>query len=588
MKLGDMKIPDAPSKPASLHLEKLEQNNDVAVAEALDWRGRPASHKHGGPKTAIFILVSQGLWNVANFAIMSNLVLYFVRVLQMSNASAANNVTNWFGTQWLLTLLGGFLGDAYWGRFKTCAIFQVVHIVGLIILGMSTTIHALKPPTCAAGLGSLCLKPSSLQVNVFLVGLYIIALGSGGYLPAFLAWGADQFDSAKHKTTFFGWLFVCQNVGSIVANTVFVWLENKGEWALGFWLATVVGSLAFMVFGIGVPTYRQFRPGGNSFVRVAQVVVASFRKWHVEVPKDTSQLHELPEKQLIQQGSRMILHTTRFRFFDKAATRIPGEMEDPWRLCNVTQVEELKCLCRMLPIWLCAIPFAAVFSQINTLFVEQAAATDLKLGSFQIPPASLSVINVLTILVFTAMYPYVVVPLAKAVTGRPTGMTQLQRLGWGQIGVAVAMAVAAVVEAKRLRLAREERQMSVFWLIPQHVILGVSQVFAVVGAMDFFYSEAPHAMRGLVSSLSLANLAIGSYCSTVLVSLTMHFTTKGGRPGWIPNRNLNLGHVDYFYWLLMCLTLLDVLAFILSCWWYRRTAAPLQPGPATPHPLSSR
>lgn len=573
MELRDAKLPHAPLKPVPFQLEKLEQNDEVALTEALDWRGRPATSKHGGPKTAFFILVSQGIWNVANFAVMTNLVLYFVRVLQMSNASAANNVTNWFGTQWLLTLLGGFLGDAYWGRFKTCTVFQLVHIVGLVILGLSATVSALKPPVCTAP-GSFCPKPSSLQVNVFFVGLYIIALGSGGYLPAFLAWGADQFDSEKHKTTFFGWLFVFQNVGSILANTVFVWLENKGDWALAFWLATGMGTLAFLVFGSGVSTYRQFRPSGNSFVRTAQVMIASSRKWRLEVPKDSSQLHELSENELLRQGSRKLPHTPRFRFLDKAATRVPGEVEETWRLCNVTQVEEFKCLCRMLPIWLCAIPFAAVFAQINTLFVEQAALMDLRLGSMEIPPASLSVINVVSIFVFTVIYPWVVVPVARMITGRPSGMTHLQRLGWGQVGVALAMAVAALVETKRLRLAREGEQMSVFWLSPQHILLGGSQVFAVVGAMDFFYTEAPHSMRGLVSSLSLANLAIGSYLSTVLVSVTMHFTTKGGRPGWIPPYNLNLGHVDYFYWLLMCLTILDILAYLLGCWWYRRSSAP--------------
>lgn len=578
MELGEAKHSNGASKPGPLHVEKLEQNED-ATTEALDWRGRPATHKHGGPKTAFFILVSQGLWNVANFAILTSLVLYFVRMLQMSNASAANNVTNLVGTQFLVTLLGGFLGDAYWGRFRTCAFFQLVHIVGLVLLSLTTTVSALKPPVCN-GPGSLCTKPSSIQVTVFFVGLYIIALGSGGYLPAFLAWGADQFDSEKQKTIFFGWILVFQNIGTIVANTVFVWLQNKGAWALSFWLATGVGILATVVFGLGIPTYRQFRPGGNSFVRTAQVMVASARKWWVEVPRNASELHELPEMQLLRQGSRKMPHTARFSFFDKAATPVAGDSEKPWRLCNVTQVEELKCLCRMLPIWLCAIPFSAVFSQINTLFVEQAAIMDLRMGSIKIPPASLNVINVASIFVFTLVYPYLVVPVARVITGKPAGMTQLQRLGWGQVGVAIAMGVAALVESKRLSLARHGELMSVFWLAPQHIILGGAQVFAVVGAMDFFYTEAPHAMRGLVSSFSLANLAIGSYLSSVLVSVTMHFTTKGGRPGWIPPRNLNLGHVDYFYWLLTCLTLANVGAFLFGCWWYRRSA-PLQPTPSS-------
>lgn len=584
------KAPQTFMRP-SLQLEKLEGGKDVTEEEALDWWGRPATQKHGGPKTTFFILANQGLWNVANLAVATNLVLYFRQVLQMSNAAAANSVTNWFGTMWLLTLLGGFLGDSYWGRFWTCVVFQVIHIVGLILLGISVTLDALKPTVCGPGTGSVlasCPKPSPIKMNVFFVAIYIIALGSGGYLPAFQALGADQFNSEKHKTTFFGWLFFFTNVGSVLANTVFVYVENEGKWALGYWLATGVGTIAFFLFGLGVPTYRQFRPGGNPFTRTAQVVVAMARKWHVEVPNDASQLHEVAEKELVRQGSRKMPHTPRFRFFDKAATRVSQEAGDPWRLCNITQVEELKCLCRMMPIWLCAIPFSAVFSQINTLFVEQAAAMDTSLGSFHIPPASMSVVNVASIFVFTVIYPLAVVPVARAVTGRREGLSQLERLGVGQVGTAVAMAAAALVEAKRLRLAAVGRQLSVFWLAPQQVILGASQVFAVVGAMDFFYTQAPHAMRGMVSALSLANLAIGSYASSVLVSLTMRFTTTGGRPGWIP-ANLNQGHVDYFYWLLLCITLLNTVVFSIGAWWFNHTAPPRDATPSVSgivHPSS--
>jgi hypothetical protein len=74
-------------------------------------------------------VANQGLWNVATLAVATSLVLYFREALHMGNAEAANNVTNWFGTTWLLTLLGGFLGDSYLGRFWTCVLFQLIHVL---------------------------------------------------------------------------------------------------------------------------------------------------------------------------------------------------------------------------------------------------------------------------------------------------------------------------------------------------------------------------------------------------------------------------------------------------------------------------
>eukprot|EP00250_Pteridium_aquilinum_P013669 c21495_g2_i1 orf=333-2150(+) len=581
-------------------VEKVPFHNDDAMKtvcwneEAVDWLGRPATSKHGGPKTTVYILANQGLWNVANYAVATNLVLYFKKVLQMSNATAANSTTNWFGTMWMLALFGGFMGDSYFGRFWTCFVFQLVHILGLVVLSLSVTIDALKPAECLLN----CPKPSTLQTSIFFVAIYIIAFGSGGYLPAFQALGADQFESDIHKTTFFGWLFFFTNVGSILANTLFVWMENQGKWALAYWLATIVGVLAFLIFALGTPTYRQFRPAGNPFTRIAQVLVASLRKRRLEVPKDCSLLHEIDEKELVRQGSRKMPHTTRFRFLDKAATKEQktalnlknskegGEngVVNGWKLCNVTQVEEAKQLWRMFPIFLTAIPFSAIFSQVNTLFVEQAAVMETKIGGFRIPPASMTVLSTASIFLFTILYPVTVVPLARAITGKHEGLSQLQRMAVGEIIAALSMAGAAILERKRLHLATTGHQLSIMWQCPQQVLMGAAMVFLAVGAMDFFYTEAPHSMRGMVSSLSLVNLAIGSYVSSALISLTVQITTKGGQPGWIPP-DLNEGHLDYFYWLLFLLSILTTATFLVCSWWFHHSSSPNKT--TTPTPLAN-
>ncbi|KAH7553807.1 hypothetical protein JRO89_XS12G0059600 [Xanthoceras sorbifolium] len=53
-----------------------------------------------------------------------------------------------------------------------------------------------------------------------------------------------------------------------------------------------------------------------------------------------------------------------------------------WRLCTVTQVEELKSIIRLLPIWTSGIVFSAVYSQMGTLFVLQGNTMGT---SFEIP-----------------------------------------------------------------------------------------------------------------------------------------------------------------------------------------------------------
>ena len=52
------------------------------------------------------------LENLAYLANASNLVLYLSNFMHFSPSGAANVVTNFMGTAFLLALLGGFLADA--------------------------------------------------------------------------------------------------------------------------------------------------------------------------------------------------------------------------------------------------------------------------------------------------------------------------------------------------------------------------------------------------------------------------------------------------------------------------------------------
>jgi peptide/histidine transporter 3/4 len=59
----------------------------------------------------------------------------------------------------------------------------------------------------------------------------------------------------------------------------------------------------------------------------------------------------------------------------------------------MTQVEELKILIRMFPIWATGIVFSAVHAQMSTIFMEQGMLMDKTIGSFNIPPASMSTVK---------------------------------------------------------------------------------------------------------------------------------------------------------------------------------------------------
>lgn len=93
------------------------------------------------------------------------------------------------------------------------------------------------------------------------------------------------------------------------------------------------------------------------------------------------------------------------RYLDRAAIvsdseSRSGDYSNPWRLCTVTQVEELKILIRMFPIWATGIVFSTVYAQMSTLFVEQGMVMDTSMGSFNLSPASLSTFDVASVVMW--------------------------------------------------------------------------------------------------------------------------------------------------------------------------------------------
>jgi dipeptide/tripeptide permease len=66
---------------------------------------------------------------LAFFAISKNLVTYLISVLHESNVDAARNVSTWIGTTFFTPLVGAFLADTYWGRYKTIVVFLSVYAV---------------------------------------------------------------------------------------------------------------------------------------------------------------------------------------------------------------------------------------------------------------------------------------------------------------------------------------------------------------------------------------------------------------------------------------------------------------------------
>lgn len=100
-------------------------------------------------------------------------------------------------------------------------------------------------------------------------------------------------------------------------------------------------------------------------------------------------------------------------------TNLSGSAPNPWKLCTLTRVEEVKMMVRLLPVWATTIIFWTTYAQMITFSVEQASTMERNMGSFQIPAGSLTVFFVAAILISLAVYDRLVMPLWKKWKGKP-------------------------------------------------------------------------------------------------------------------------------------------------------------------------
>uniref|UniRef100_A0A2P2IZ96 Nitrate transporter n=1 Tax=Rhizophora mucronata TaxID=61149 RepID=A0A2P2IZ96_RHIMU len=75
-------------------------------------------------------------------------------------------------------------------------------------------------------------------------------------------------------------------------------------------------------------------------------------------------------------------------------------------------------------------------------------------------------------------------------------------------------------------------------------------------------------MRSIGGSLSFLGVGVSNYISGFLISI-VHKKTKGGATGdWLPE-DLNKGRLDYFYYLVAVLGVINMGYFIACAKWYR-------------------
>lgn len=542
-----------------------------------------SKRKKGGLITMPFIIANESFEKVASYGLLPNMILYLMKDYHMTIKKGSNLLYMWSATTNFLPVVGAFLADSFLGRFLTIGFGSIFSLLGTLLLFLTTLIPHAKPPPCNP-LAHDCQSPTAKQYALLVCAFLLMSIGAGGVRPCSQAFGADQVDqrdnpdNRKVLERFFSWYYACGCFAVVLALTVIVYIQVQYGWRIGFGIPVILMFLSALSFFLASPFYVKNEVRRSLLTSLAQVAVAAFRNRNLQLPSRVSdgQYHH-------KKDSDATVPSNKLRFLNKACLIVDpnhdicpdGSARNPWRLCTVEEVEELKALIRVLPIWSSGIMMSINTNQ-SSFPLLLTNSMDRHVGKFEVPAGSFGTLLVIVIVIWIPLYDRVILPLGSKIRGKPFRLGLKLRMGIGLFCTFLAVLVSGIVEHYRRTTAINEGfanngqavlHMSAMWLIPQLVFGGLAESFNAIGQTEFYYTELPKSMSSIATCLFGVEMAMASLLASLIFNLVDAITKKTGKQSWVAN-NINQGRYDYYYWLLATLSFLNLVYYMFVSWAY--------------------
>ncbi|XP_022731022.1 protein NRT1/ PTR FAMILY 1.2-like [Durio zibethinus] len=527
----------------------------------------------GGFRTLPFILANEAFERMASLGLSPNMILYLTKEYGLETAQAANLIFVWSAANNFTPIIGAFLADSCVGKYRMIGFGSILSFLGMVLLWLTAMLPQARPH--CDQFSSICESPTTTQLLLLYSSFGLMSIGAGGIRSSSLAFGADQLKRNNPETlqSFFSWYYASISFSALIAVTFIVYVQDNLGWKMGFGVPVMLMFMSSLSFYLASPFYVKLKARRSLFTGLAQVIVASFRNRHIDLPSQ-------PTKEVYYHGKGSMLHvpSEKLRFLNKACLiknpqqdlTSDGNASNPWSLCTIDQAEELKALIRVTPIWSTGIMLSVIIAQ-GSFLVIQAGTMDRHITpKFEIPAGSFGMFMIIAVIAWIAFYDRIARPLASKIKGKPVSLSLKQKMGIGLLCSCASMVSVANVEYIRRETAiqglSDEPQAMVYisalWLLPFNVLGGLAEAFTAIGHMEFFYSELPKTMSSIAANLLGLEAFAASLVASFITSTVDDVTKKGGE-SWISS-NINKGHYDYYYWLLAGLCMLNFMYF-LAC-----------------------
>jgi POT family proton-dependent oligopeptide transporter len=440
------------------------------------------------PRQIPFIIANEGcerfsfygMRNILTVFLMTSLLLSIPEQLRQGEATEIFH-TFVIGV-YFFPLLGGWIADRYFGKYDTILWLSLVYCAG----------HA-------------CLAFFESSLHGFYFGLFLIALGSGGIKPLVSAFVGDQFDKgnrglAQKVFEAFYWII---NFGSFFASLFMPLILKQFGGAVAFGIPGVFMFIATVVFWSARHSYVHVKPTAhedpNGFLKVVRTALSQGQAGRAVALagvalacvamafwKDLGVVAALCTALVLVIG------------FGGAGAWMALDRATPKH--GAEAVAAVRAVLRLLVIFGLVTPFWSLFDQKASTWVLQADQMT-KPEWFQ--SSMMQALNPALVLILIPFNRVVLYPLLENLGLR---MTALRRMG---AGIALAGAAWIVVGMMQLWLDGGEA-VGIVWQVLPYALLTLGEVLVSTTGLEFAYSQAPHAMKGVIMSFWSLSVTVGN------------------------------------------------------------------------------
>jgi POT family proton-dependent oligopeptide transporter len=469
--------------------------------QSANVQAAPSEGNGPTPKQIPYIIANEGCERFSFYGMRNILTPFLVSSLllfapQAERAGIAKEVFHTFVIGvYFFPMLGGWLADRFFGKYKIILWFSVLYCIGQFVLAASTD-----------------------NRYGFYFGLFLVALGSGGIKPLVASFMGDQFDqSNKNKAKFFFdafyWII---NFGSFFASLLMpIFLRELGP-MFAFGIPGILMLIATFVFWLARHHYVHVPPSQSDPYSFFNVSMAALRAKSSQqkdlglwcamfgVLAAVAALIAIPQLGFVSSFCLAIVFVVAFGGIGTSLQleRLRGSMPDD-------AVDGVRAVLRLLIVFALTTPFWSLF--------DQKASTWVLQGNDMVMPHHLSwwpswlvkdaaQMQALNPILVILLIPFNNLVLYPALERLGVRVTPLRRMGFGIAFSGVAWIVAGILQ---LWMDGGEK-VSIAWQILPYALLTFGEVLVSATGLEFAYSQAPARLKGTIMAFFYLSVTIGN------------------------------------------------------------------------------